>query len=209
MAGTERRLSLWIKVPYTLFIAVLAPVYWTHHGPSNFLWFSDVALFGSALALWLESRLIASMMALAVLVPEIAWNVGFFGLILAGVDVIGLAGYMVDPELPLYLRGLSLFHVFMPPVLVWMVYRLGYDRRALPAQTLLAWVLLPLSYRFAELPGHNLNWTLGFGDRAQTLMADWQWVAMLMVAFPLVIYLPTHWLLGRLFASPARRGDGR
>lgn len=193
----------WIKVPYTIFVGFLIPVYWARHGPSNFLWFSDIALFGTMIALWFGWRLLAGMMALAVLLPEIAWNIGFFSQLFDGPDLFGLAGYMFDPSTPLHLRGLSLFHVALPPLLVWMLFRLGYDARALPAQTALAWVVLPLSYVYARAPDHNINWTLGIGgDVPQAWMPDWLWVLLLMVAFPLLLYYPTHLLLRRWFRHP-------
>ncbi|MFN7133357.1 MAG: dTMP kinase, partial [Myxococcales bacterium] len=47
----------------------------------------------------------------------------------------GLAGYMFDDQYPLWLRALSLFHLPLVAVLVWMLWRQGYDRRALWAQT--------------------------------------------------------------------------
>ena len=50
------QIPLWIKIAYTLFICVLVPVYWVQYGPGNFLWFSDIALFVTAAALWLETR---------------------------------------------------------------------------------------------------------------------------------------------------------
>src|SRR5579862_466165 len=98
-------IPIWIKATYTLFVAVLIPVYWRKYGPANFLWFSDVALFATALALWLESSLLASMMAVAILLPELGWTIGFFGRLIFGVDVVGLAGYMFDQKRPLYLRA--------------------------------------------------------------------------------------------------------
>ncbi|TIQ61536.1 MAG: hypothetical protein E5X64_42290, partial [Mesorhizobium sp.] len=49
---------LWITLPYTLFVAVLTPVYWLRYGPGNFLWFSDIALFAVLIALWTGSRLL-------------------------------------------------------------------------------------------------------------------------------------------------------
>lgn len=191
----------WIKIPYTVFVGLLIPVYWVAHGPANFLWFSDVALFGALIALWFAHRLIASMMALAVLLPEIAWNVGFFGKLLTGTDVVGLAGYMFDPTIPLFVRALSLFHVVLPPLLFWLVYRLGYDERALRAQTFLAWAVLPASALVAT-PENNVNWTLGWGDHVpQPWMPGWLWIGVLMVLFPLAVYLPTHWLLRSWFGS--------
>ena len=38
------RVPLWLKLAYTLFVAVLVPVYWHHYTPLNFLYFCDVAL---------------------------------------------------------------------------------------------------------------------------------------------------------------------
>ncbi|BAU50087.1 membrane protein [Sulfurifustis variabilis] len=198
----------WIKVPYTVFVGLLVPVYWVAHGPANFLWFSDVALFGVLIVLWFEHRLLASMMALGVLLPELAWNVGFFGKLLTGTDVVGLAGYMFDPSIPLAVRGLSLFHVFLPPLLLWTVYRLGYDERALRAQTLLAWAVLPASALVAT-PENNVNWALGWGDHVpQPWMPGWLWVGFLMAAFPLVVYLPTDRLLRKWPGPRPGREDG-
>lgn len=203
--------SPWIKVPYTVFVGVLIPVYWRYHGPGNFLWFSDIALIATMFALWFELRLLASMMALAVLLPEIAWNIGFFARLIGGVDVFGIAGYMFDPSVPRLVRGLSLFHVALPLLLLWLVYRLRYDSRALPAQTLLGWAVLILSYLLSATSARNINWTLGAGDNlAQAWLPGWLWVLVLMIAYPVLLYLPTHLLLRMLFgsrrAAPRRTG---
>jgi hypothetical protein len=87
----EADVPLWIKIAYTLFVCVLVPVYVRHYGPANFLWFSDVALLVMVPALWIESRLVASMMALAVVLPELAWNLDFFGRLLTGRHLLGLS----------------------------------------------------------------------------------------------------------------------
>ena len=65
-------ISGWIKLPYTLFVCVLVPVYWVERGPANFLWISDIALLVSVPALWMENRFLTSMMAVGVLLPELA-----------------------------------------------------------------------------------------------------------------------------------------
>ena len=127
------QIPLWLKISYTLFIFILIPVYWTHYGPGNFLWFSDIALFVTAATLWL-------------------------------------------------------------------VYRLGYDSRALLYQTLLAGIVLPVSY-FLTNPSQNVNWVRGLGNRGQQ---NWLpaplYLILLMLAFPIVLYLPTHFLLRKLFS---------
>ena len=189
---------LWLKIAYTLFVCLIVPVYWRHYGPANFLWFSDIALLMTVPALWLESSLLASMMALAVALPELAWNVDFFVRLSTGVSSLGLSAYMFDRSIPLLVRGLSLFHVGLPLLLFLMVHRLGYDKRALIAQTLVAIVVLPLSYFFSD-PRENVNWVYGFGEKPQTRVPALWFLALLIVMFPLAIYLPTHFVLDKVF----------
>jgi hypothetical protein len=187
-----------LKIAYTLFLCILVPVYWIYWGPKNFLWFSDIALLTTAAALWLESSLLASMMTLAVALPELAWNVDFFGRLITGRQLLGLSGYMFDQGKLLPLRALSLFHVVLPIVLLWLVYRLGYDDRAWLFQTVVALIVLPLTYWLTD-PADNINWVYGPGSSAQTRMQPRAYLALTMILFPLVIYLPTHLLLRTLF----------
>jgi hypothetical protein len=155
-------------------------------------------LLTTAVALWLESSLLASMMLLAIALPELAWNVDFFGRVFTGRQIFGLSGYMFESRRPLFLRALSLFHVVLPIVLVWMVHRLDYHRRALVLQTVVAWIVLPVTYWLTDA-AVNVNWVYGPGDKAQTWMKPSAWVALLMILFPLVFYLPMHLLLSTVF----------
>ena len=188
---------LWSKIAYTLFVCVLVPIYWRFWGPGNFLWFSDVALLVTTVALWLENPLLASMMTLAIALPETAWNVDFFGRIATGRQMLGLSGYMFDSNTSRWLRALSLFHVVLPVVLLALVVRLGYDRRAWIAQTLFAALWLPLTFALTG-PDDNVNWVYGPGRRPQTVMPRWLYLLLIAILFPLVIYLPVHLLLSRL-----------
>lgn len=187
-----------LKIAYTLFVAITIPVYYRKYGPGNFLWFSDIALIGTVAALWLESSLLAGTLLIGTLIPEVIWNISFFGGLLTGRPVLGLADYMFDSAKPLYLRALSLFHVFLPPLLLWLVYRLGYDERALALQCLLAWMVLPLSYLLTR-PKENINWVRGLFGKPQQKIPATLYLGLTMVGFPLLIYLPTHLLLRALF----------
>jgi len=191
-------IPLWSKMLYTLFLAVLVPAYWVYWGPRNFLWFSDIALLTTAVALWLESSVLASMMLLAIALPELGWNADFFGRLLTGRHLLGLSAYMFDPRVPGFLRALSLFHVALPIVLVWLVARLGYDERALVAQTVTAWIVLPVTYWLTD-EDDNINWVYGPGTRRQSWMRPPAYLALLMVVFPVVFYLPVHLVLRALF----------
>jgi len=191
MAG---EIPIWIKVAYTLMVAVIVPVYLAYYGPANFLWFSDVALIVTGVALWLENPLLVSMMTVGVLLPELLWNVTLFTRLLTGIRVSGLADYMFDTRIPKWIRALSLYHVVLPVLMLWMLHRLGYDPRALPAQTALAWVILPLTYAVTK-PEDNINWVYGPGARPQRQISPPLYLAFVLILFPLIVYVPTHLLL--------------
>jgi len=191
-------IPLWIKFAYTLFAAVTVAVYAVKYGPGNFLWFSDIALLAAVPALWLESSLLASMMTIGILLPEVFWNVTFFGRLFTGKRLAGLTDYMFDPQKPLFLRSLSLFHVFLPVLLLWMIARLGYAPGAWIAQTALAWIVLPMTYWFTD-PQKNINWVYGPGSGPQKRLPALIYLCLLMIFFPAVIYFPTHLLLQTLF----------
>jgi hypothetical protein len=70
------------------------------------------------------------MMILAIALPELAWNADFFGRLVSGRNVLSLRRVHVRRPEAVYFRALSLFHVALPVLLLWMVHRLGYDRRA-------------------------------------------------------------------------------
>lgn len=167
------------------------------------------ALLAMVIALWRENRLITSTVAVAALLPELGWNLDFFARLLAGRDMIGLdaTAYMFNPAQPLWLRGLSLFHVFLPALLVYMLYRLGYDRRAWLAATLLCWVVLPVTYLFTD-PERNVNWVFGLGEQPQTWLPAPLYLLGLMLLFPLCVYLPTHLALQKAFARGGRLRQG-
>jgi hypothetical protein len=198
-AEIAHQIPFWIKLPYTLYVGAVIPIYWTKYGPANFLWFSDIALILTVPALWLQNSLLASMMADAILIPELFWNLGFFARLIFGVNLSNLSAYMFDSDRPLYLRLLSLFHIFLPPLLFWMVNKVGYDRRALLFQTILCWIIIPISYSLTST-AENINWTLGPGGAPQQKLPPLVYLAILMFAFPLVFYLPTHFFLTRFFS---------
>ncbi len=188
------RIPLWIKILYSLFLCVLVPVYWQHYGPANFLWASDIALFIVLAALWSERPLLNSMMVIGVLPFEIAWIIAF----LTGPHLLGMASYMFEAERPLYLRGLSLFHMILPLIMIFLLRRLGYDRRALVAQTLLTWIVLPVTYLVTD-PADNVNLVFGFGGEPQTVIHPLLYLALEMILLPVVICWPAHLVLQRLF----------
>ncbi len=194
LSPSQAGAPVWLKVAYGGFLAVLVPVYWHHYGPQNFLWLSDLALIATAASIITGSRWPAGMAAVGVLPLEIAWSIDF----IAGGRILDLAGYMFDPAKPLYLRGLSLFHLALPPALLWLLHRFGYDHRSLLRQTALTMVLLPVTWLITA-PEENINWVHGPGAGPQSTFPPLLYLALEMTMLPLLAYLPTHLVLKRLF----------
>ncbi|UXZ55873.1 hypothetical protein LOS15_07590 [Halomonas sp. 7T] len=189
------KIPLWLKISYTLMVLVIIPVYWRDLGPANFLWFSDIALIALVAAMWLENRLINSTMAVAVLFLETVWVIDF----LTGGNLIQISAYMFDPETDTHIRILSgLFHMALPPVLLYLLVKLRYDQRALLMQTIIALVVLPVTYWLTE-PEDNINWVYG-PVGPQDMLADYLYLALLAGVLIVVLYLPSHLLFKHFFS---------
>ena len=204
---TSQKIPLWLKLLFSAFMAVLVPVYWHAYGPSNFLYFCDVALFMTLVAVWSEKPIWAAMPAVGILVPQLVWCLDFL-LASVGIKFVGMTAYMFDSNITVFARSLSFFHFWLPFLLVYLVYRLGYDRRALLYWTILAWALVLFCYFFTPPPPApvgsttpvNINYVFGLGEVArQSWMPELAWVGMLLVALPTLFYLPAHFALKALF----------
>src|SRR5262249_16999122 len=208
IAAPTSHIPLWLKLVYTAFMAVLIPVNWDYYGPTNFLFFFAASLFLTLVRVWLASPPLVSLCAAGIPAPQTLWVLDFLFNAVGLPFTTGLTDYMFKsrPELflnGLHLRGLSLFHGWLPFLLVYLVWRLGYDGRALPAWTVLAWVLILICFFFmppprpdAGLQPVNIDYVYGFSDiEAQQWMPAGWWVVGLMILMPLLLFIPTHLLL--------------
>jgi len=211
------RIPLWVKILYTGYMCVLVPYYWHCYGPTNFLYLCDVALFMALIAVWTEKPIWASMPAVGILLPQALWMVDFLGGFV-GWHVTGMTAYMFSDTIPLFTRGLSLFHFWLPLFLLWIMSRLGYDRRALVYWTVLASVLLLVCYFLMPPPPPppdnpnlpvNINYVYGLNDeKPQEWMPPLAYLALMLVGLPFCSFLPTHLILRAAFrASMAVRPE--
>jgi hypothetical protein len=191
-------IPLLFRLTYTVFVVVLVAIWLKYYGWRNLLWFSDIALVGAVPALWLEDAQIASVLAVAVLLPEMLWNVDLAGRVMLRRRISGLTDYMFEQDRPLLLRRLSLFHVPLPLVLLWLLAAYGYaEPIALPGAALLAAVTLPLS-RAVSSPEKNINWSWGLGPEQSRLPAP-AYILLLYLGFVLLVFVPTHAILRNTF----------
>ena len=203
----NRRFPLWIKVACSAWVAVLLPTYW-QTTPLQLLWSCNVALLVTCIGLWLESSLLISIAALGILWWQVLWLIDFLIHLVTGMSTIGIANYMFETKYGPYSRALSLYHGWLPFVLVWALSRLGYDRRALLWQTLVAWAVFLLSAAVTtdlNGPAGNLNMIYGLSETTpQTWVAPALWLAVVMALWPLSVYVPSHFVLRWAFAKPSR-----
>ena len=66
-ASAKRAIPLAVTLVYMAFLTVLIPVYLMRYGPTNFIYFCDLALLLAGVALWLESSFLTSMCAIGLL----------------------------------------------------------------------------------------------------------------------------------------------
>jgi hypothetical protein len=187
------RIPLWLKLAWTIWLILWAPLYWHQYGSQNFLYFCDIGNVLIGIALWLESPLIFSWAACGLLIFQTLFTIDLAGALLAGHHLIGGTAYMFDPTLPLSIRLLSLFHIPTPPLLLWAIWRLGYDSRGWKLQTLMTWVVIPINYLWR--PQYDVNFARGLFFHEQHRVPGWLYLLAYLVLVPAFIYFPTHLFL--------------
>lgn len=187
----------WLKIFFSALVIIIVPVYWKYWGPKNFLWFSDIALFGLTGALWLEAEWIVSMVAVMVFWAELAWNLDLFLRLVFGINVFGLTGYMFQDKHPLYIRLISLFHVPLFFALLYLLSRWGYEDTAFIYQVPITWLILIFTYMVR--PEENINWVYGWGEKPQDMFEPKIYFAGLLIFYPLIFMLSAHFFLKWIF----------
>jgi hypothetical protein len=190
------RIPAWLKILWTVWLIAWALLYWKQYGAQNFLFFCDLGNIFIGIALWLESSLLFSWQACGLLLFQSLYTIDLAGALITGHHPIGGTEYMFDPGVALIVRTLSLFHVVTPPLLLWALHRLGYDRRGWKFQTLTAWIVVPINYFWR--PQLDVNWARGLFFREQRLVPGWLYLLAYLTLVPLLVYFPTHLLLAWL-----------
>jgi hypothetical protein len=184
-------------------LVVWAPAYASVWGFANFLHLCDVAVILTCAGLWSGSPLLLSSQALFSIGADLLWDVDVCSRIVSGRHLFGGTEYMWQPEFPLLVRLLSLFHVVWPLLLLWSLQRVGYDRRGLPLQAMVTLAALIASRAFG--PALNLNyafhdplWGRQFGPAPLHLL-------VIFAATAALLYVPTHVLLSKLLPPVGER----
>jgi len=188
-----------------LWLAAWMPAYAAYWGWRNFLALCDMAVIITCVGVWRGSPLLLSTQALPSVMVGALWSADVIGRIAFGKHPFGGTEYMWDARVPLPVRLASLFHVVLPVVLIAALRRVGYDRRALPLQTLITAALL-IAAR-AVSTGKNLNYAFRDPLFGRALGPTPVHLAAILVGITGLVYLPTHLALARWLPRPRAATD--
>lgn len=195
MGHSDRHIPLAARLGFSAWMVFWVTVVLTHSGPQNFFWLCNMAQFIILYAVWSGHRLLLSSQAGLVCLVGLGWTVDFIvALALGGDSLTGFTAYMFSDELAPIARATSLYHVFLPPFVLWAIWRIGYDRRGPWLQCAIGAVGVIGAWLFTE-PYRNVNWIYEVFGIEQTWMPMPLWIALLLILFPLALYFPGHWLL--------------
>jgi hypothetical protein len=199
----EGKVPLWFKVIGTLLCGATLLFNAINYTLVDLLWFCDVAMVLVIIGLWRESSLLLSLATLASIGPQFAWQLDYFYQLISNKPLFGFTDYMFADSYPTVNYIVSLFHVWMPAILIYGLYFVGYDRRAFKIQSICSLIIILLSYSLtADMfgPAGNLNQVYGPSAIApQTWMRPWLWLFVIWLYTIAVIYVPTHLITARVF----------
>ncbi len=186
-----------LRIAALVWLVVWIPIYWRTWGASNFLQFCDIAVILTCVGLLANSRLLLSSQAVVSPRVDLAGMVDAASQLFFRHRLTGGTDYLFAAQYPLAIRLLSLFHVVLPFLLIWVLYRVGYDSRGFVLQSVVTAVAFAAS-RFTT-PAKNMNFafTDPFFRR--------QWgppavhIAVSLLFMILAVYLPTHIFLQKFF----------
>ena len=186
-----------LKWLYTAFMIFYLPIFWLGYGPQNFLWLSSILLIITYTATLLESPFLASIAALSGLFYELLWILDFLYTLIAlpaGLP-LGFTAYVFDPNLSILLKALALYHLVLPPLLLFLIFRLGYDKRAWPYSLILLWSVFFASWLFTD-PALNINLVFSYAE--YNLPIAGLPFQLLLCLVSLCVVLGTHFVLRTL-----------
>ncbi len=202
--GASRHPFPRLRWPALLWLVVWGSTYAVVYGFGNFLHVCDVAVILTCVGLWRGSPLLLSMQALNILI-DLTWDLDLGWRLATGRHLLGGTEYMWETKYPLSVRLLSLFHLFLPVVLLWALRRVGYDRRALAAQSVLGLVLITGARPLGPEFNVNYAWQDPLFHRAWGPAVSH--IAVMVAGLVTVVYMPAHAVLSRAYPAPAKRGD--
>ena len=202
-------MPLALRLLFWIFVLAWVIVYASYYPLANFLWTCNVGLLLAALGVALgDNRFILSVCLIMVALPDLLWTIDFTTAWLTGEHPLGGTAYMFDSKIPRLVRLFSLEHFLLTPILIGLLWRQGYEPRALPVTIILVLALYYLTYWLAD-PATQVNWVWGPFGRQQSIMPQTIYPLFAALVFSVIFLVPSHWLARWLLKSGAGPDDLR
>ncbi len=203
----SRAIPLGAKLGFTAWMLFWVPVILWAYGPQNFFWLCNMAQFLVLYGVWSQNRLVLSSQAGVMTLVGAGWTLDFLIGLPLGDSVTGFTSFMFDETNPLLARATSLYHVGLPPFLLWLVHRVGYDRRGPWLQCGIGAAGVTGGWLFTD-PERNVNLVHRVFGMEQVWMPEPLFVAFLVLLYPLIIFFPGHGLTLLVLRWTGRRAPG-
>ncbi len=197
----KKRLPAAVRWGAVVWLAVWIPAYLHGWGAANFLHLCDVAVFLTCIGLWTSNTLLLASQAVSSIVVDMIWTADAASTVFSGHPLIGGTEYLLNPHMAVWIRLLSLFHIVLPVLLLWALTRVGYDRRAWALQTAIV-IGTMIASRFTN-PVANINYVFRDPFWHRQLGPAALHVVLCILAMAIVVYLPTHLILLRVYCRKA------
>jgi hypothetical protein len=186
----------WVALAWLVFFV---PYNCAAHGAWNLAFFCDVAVLLTCIGIWRPNALLLSSQALSSILIQCVWTLDLLLRLYTGWALVPGNTWMLNPEVPLFFRTVSLYHVVWPLLLLWCLSRVGYDRRALAWQGLIAVAALSVG----RLAPAAMNVNCAHDLFGHSWRPAWLHLAIVVGALVLLVYWPTHVVLRWLFRPSA------
>lgn len=172
-----------------LFWWALIAVYWISvSDPFHLLWMCDLTLLITGIGIVIKSPALLSSQIVGTLPIQIAWNIDFWLRLISGTKIFGFTDYMFSPAHPAEVKVLSLFHIFLPVILVFSLIRFGYNANGWKLQALITAAAYLVSYVTTN-PSADANWVLGPFWREQKILPGWLWLIIWLLLTVLMYWM--------------------
>ena len=117
-------MPLSLKLAYTAYVVVLIPVYWHYYGPTNFLYFCDLALILTLIGDLARECAADLHSCVGILVPQLVWLADFWQQSRRR-PLTGMTDYMFDTIIRCFCGAVAVSRLAAdPPRLSGLAHRL-------------------------------------------------------------------------------------
>jgi hypothetical protein len=180
---------MWINIFLIFFLATQIIVY-SSYSIESYLWLCKINLFLTIFGILFKNKLLISMAFVGGLARFSIWNLSFIINLFTNYNLFNVTAYIFSLGTSLTIKIISLYHIFLPIILIFFLKKIGYDSRAFIFSTILYWFVIIITY-FFTIKSNNINFVF-CASTYNWSISDQQWVIFLLIFEPILFILPVH-----------------